>query len=126
VLDTQYDNPGPLANRLPVYRDIRLNNVRIAGRGKISLEGIDANHRIAIDLDGVTLDNPGAYTMSAKHALVSYGPGDVNFRLTGEDVASNDVPGTAIVTGCSDARFVPFGAQTSLDNNTEQPISAMR
>jgi polygalacturonase len=119
VLDTQYDYPAPQPHRFPVYRDILLNSVRISGRGHISLEGIDADHPISVVLDGVSLDNPQAYTMSAKHALITYGPGPVNFRLTGEDVATKDVPGTAMVTGCSDAVFLPFGAQASLDNSTE-------
>jgi polygalacturonase len=126
VLDTQYNNPGPQTNRLPVYRDIHLKNVSIAGGGRISVEGIDANHRISVDLDGVKLDNPGAYTLSAKHARIAYGPGDVNFRLAGEDVAAKDMPGTAIVTGCNDAVFVPFSAQASSDNRTDQPQRAMR
>jgi polygalacturonase len=116
VLDTQYDNPTPQTDRFPGYRDVYLENVLIAGGGHISLEGIDANHPISVVLDGVKLDNPRAYTMSAKHALITYGPGAVNFKLTGEDVATRDVPGTAIVTGCSDAVFVPFGARASLDN----------
>jgi polygalacturonase len=125
VLDTQYDNPGPLSDRFPVYRDIHLETVRISG-GHIILEGIDAGHPISVVLDGVKLDNPRAYTTSAKHALIPYGSGAVNFRLTGEDVATKDEPGTTIVTGYRDAVFLPFGAQASLNNSTEQLLRATR
>jgi polygalacturonase len=111
VLDTQYDNSEPLSDRFPIYRDIHLENVRIAGGGRISVEGVDASHPISAVLDGVQLDKPEGYTMSAKHARITYGPGPVNFRLTGEDVSAMDIPDTAIVAGCSDAAFVPFGAQ---------------
>lgn len=119
VLDTQYDNPGTLSDRFPVYRDIHLDNVRIAGGGRIRVDGVDASHPISAVLDGVQLDNPERYTMSAKHARITYGPGPVNFGLTGEDVSAMDLPGTAVVTGYSDAMFLPFGAQASLNNKTE-------
>jgi len=124
VLDTQYDNPGPLSDRFPVYRDIRLENVGISGGGHIRFEGVDAAHPIAVVLDGVELDNPHEYTLLAKHALITYGPRPVNFRLTGEDVATKDQAGAAVVTDCGDSVFVPFGAQASLDNRSEQPLRA--
>ena len=126
LLDTQYDNPGPRSDRLPVYRDIRIGNVCVSGGGRIRLEGIDAAHTLSVVLDGVKLDDPQAYTLSAKHAQVSYGPGAVNFRLVGEDVATKILPGPASEPGCSDAVFLPFGAQASLDNSTERPLSVMR
>lgn len=77
VLDTQCDSPAPQPHRFPVYRDILLKSVRISGSGHNSLEGIDADHPISVVLDGVSLDNPQAYTMSAKHALITYGLGAV-------------------------------------------------
>jgi hypothetical protein len=54
-----------------------------------------------------------------KHALITYRLGAGHFRLTSEDVVTEGEPGTAMVTGCSDAVFLPFGAQASLDNSTE-------
>jgi hypothetical protein len=55
-------------------------------------------------------------------AQITYGPGVVNLMLTGEDVTTKDIRGTAIVTACSDVVFVPFGAQAWSDTSTEQPL----
>jgi hypothetical protein len=57
---------------------------------------------ISVVLDRAKIDNPLAYTMSAKHALITYGPGAANFRLTGEDVTTMEELGIATLTGCGD------------------------
>jgi polygalacturonase len=110
VFDTQYDNPGPLSDRFPLYRDIHLENVRISGGGHISLRGLEASHRISAVLDGVRLDDPPAYQLSAEHAVITYGPAAVNFRLTGDDVATRGSPAKGPPTSCDAAMFVPFEA----------------
>jgi polygalacturonase len=95
VLDSQYDNPGtgPSVSR----HSSRERTHREWGH--INAEGADASHPVPVVLDGVNLDNPEIYSISAKHARITYGPGPVNFRLAGEDVTTEDVPRTAIVTG---------------------------
>ncbi len=109
VLDTHYDNPGPQSNRYPVYRDIRLGDVRVFGGGHISLQGLDPQHRLSVTLDGVVLDDPKLYKFSSAHAAVAYGPGPVNFLLQGEDVTSSGIPGNGTLASC-DTMFVSFGA----------------
>lgn len=111
TLDTRYDNPGPNNNLVPTFRDVLLRDVQISGGGEIVVDGVDAGHRTEVRFDDVQLDNPGAYKFFAKNAVIGYGPGPVNFRLSGEDVRSTDETAkTAMKTvphDCS-ARFVAF------------------
>ena len=107
VMQTNYNNPGPFINRIPQYRDIRLQNVRIAGGGTVSLEGLDQQHRLSVTLDGVLLDFPQQYQFSAKHAAIIYGPGPVNFILKGDDVSASGTPANGTLAPCS-TMFVPF------------------
>ncbi len=111
-IDTRYDNPGPQANRIPEFRDVRLQNVQISGGGKIIVDGQDAEHRSEVQFDAVTLDDAAKYSFFAKDAVLTYGPGAVNFRLQGDDVTGSEAPqkpGSAVDQPAPcDARFVPF------------------
>ena len=107
VLQTDYNNPGPFTDRIPIYRDIHLENVRISGGGSISIEGFDAQHRLSVGLDGVLLDDPQHYRLTAGHAMINYGPGPVNFVLTGDDVTARGTSVKGTLAPCS-AMFVPF------------------
>jgi len=109
VLQTNYNNPGSLHNSVPVYRAIHLEEVRIAGGGAISVEGHDAQHRLALSLDGVLLDDAKQYRLTAAHAVIAYGPGPVNFILSGDDVTRSGTPGKGTLPPCR-AMFVPFEA----------------
>jgi polygalacturonase len=110
-LDTSYNNPGPHTGLYPQYTNITLKNVQIGGGGKIFIGGLDEKHRTAIALDGVLLDEPQRYKISAEHAVVTYGPGPVNFTLQGPDVSLNGKPSAGKFSGCS-GRFVPFPTQS--------------
>jgi polygalacturonase len=112
VMQTNYNNPGPFTNRIPDYRDIHLENVRISGGGSISVEGFDAQHRLSVALNGVLLDDPQHFRLTAGHAEITYGPGPVNFQLMGDDVTASGTPGNGTPASCS-AMFVPFEARSS-------------
>jgi polygalacturonase len=107
LMQTDYNNPGPFSNRVPVYRDIHLENVRILGGGTVSVEGLDVQHRLSVSLDGVLLDDPQQYRLSVAHAAITYGPGPVNFILKGDDVTAFGTPAKGTLAPCS-AMFVPF------------------
>lgn len=109
VLDTHYDNPGARKDLYPEFRKIRMEDVRVFGGGAISVEGLDAAHRVSLALDGVTLDDPARYAFHAAHAEIDYGPGPVNFTLAGDDVTSAKTPGKGAVASC-EGMFVPFEA----------------
>ena len=108
-LDTAYNNPGDRVNSFPVFEKILLQDVRISASKTISVNGYDQTHRIEIQLDGVMLDTPSTYTFQVKHADVTFGPGPVNFLLTGEDSTSHGKAGSGTLSSCEE-KFVPFPA----------------
>lgn len=111
-IDTRYDNPGPQNDRFPEFRDVVLDGVAISGGGKVIVDGQDAAHKTRVRLSNVMLDDPSRYSFFAKDAEVTYGPGTVNFQLTGDDVTSAQVHGGAGapatgIPSCA-GRFVAF------------------
>ena len=109
VLETNYNNPGPHTNRYPEYYDIHFDNVRISGGGHLSMQGLDPKHQISVALDGVMLDNPQDYQLTAANISVDYGPGPVNFRMTGSSVIGSGNPVDGALASCS-AMYIPFEA----------------
>jgi polygalacturonase len=106
-MDSDYEHFGPNGNRLPQFTDISLANVRIEGAGKITLQGFDEEHRLGMKFDNVQADDPGALKIVASHAVLDFGPGAVNFRPQGEDVAIHGTPESSVPVSCSE-RFVPM------------------
>jgi polygalacturonase len=107
VMQTDYSDPGPVSNRAPLYRDIHLEDTRISGGGAISVQGLDAQHRLTVFLDGVLLDDPSQYRLIASHAAITYGPGPTNFVLKGDDVTASGTPTEGTLAPCG-AMFIPF------------------
>jgi polygalacturonase len=108
LFDTAFSFPGKGIEHSPVYDDIALRNVRLAGGGKVQFNGFDATHRIGVTLDGVlTLDKPDLYREQAIHTDLTFGPGPVNFIFIGDDstVTGKETGGT--LPSCT-AKFVPF------------------
>jgi hypothetical protein len=82
--------------------------VRIAGGGKIQLNGFDATHRIGIQFDGVTIaDAASGYKFAIDHADILLGPGPVNFQMAGSDSTVRGTAGKGTLEGCA-AKFVAF------------------
>jgi polygalacturonase len=106
-MDSNYSYFGKDRDKLPMFTDIILRNVRISGPGKITLDGYDAAHRLGILFDNVVLEDPAAVKMTAVHAAVTLGPGPVNFLPKGEDVTVKGQPGHAPDGSCA-AKFVKF------------------
>ena len=57
-MDSNYSYFGEARDKLPMFTNITLRNVRIAGAGKITLDGFDPAHRLGMQFDNVFLDNP--------------------------------------------------------------------
>jgi len=107
-MDSTYSASGSLSGALPpTFRDILLRDVRIAGAGKVTLEGLDEAHRLGIQFDNVVFDDPSAIQTSAEHAAVTAGPGPFNLKIAGEDVRVSGSPGPAPPNPCAD-KFAPF------------------
>ncbi|HLJ46097.1 MAG TPA: glycosyl hydrolase family 28 protein [Bryobacteraceae bacterium] len=106
-MDSNYSYFGQDRDKLPTFEDITLRNVHIFGGGKITLDGYDESHRLAIRFDNVTLENPDEIKMTAVHARITLGPGAANLHPTGEDVEVTGSPGKPTPNSCA-AKFVPF------------------
>jgi polygalacturonase len=107
-MDTSYSaHASKTSNRPPVFRDITLRNVRVEGGGKVTLEGLDAEHRLGMRFDNVVFDDPGQIKVSAKHADVTVGPGPFNLQIAGPAVEVSGTRGQAPKNACA-GKFVPF------------------
>ena len=108
LLDTAYSANGSMeGTSYPSFVDITLRNVRISGGGKISFNAFSKDHRIGVNLDGVTVTDAAKYVYSVKHADFHFGPGPVNLGLAGEDSTVTGTAGKGTLPSCAD-KFVPF------------------
>lgn len=108
LMDTSYSaHVSKADNRPPVFRDITVRNVRVEGGGKVTLEGLDAAHRLGIQFDNVVFDDPALVKVSAKHAEVKVGPGEFNLQVAGEDATVSGTAGTSVKNACT-GKFLAF------------------
>jgi polygalacturonase len=107
ILDPFY-SPAPGASA-PVYQDIRLRNVRASGGGKLTLLGLDGQHLLQAQFDGVAVDGLKADNLRAAHARFVLGPGAVSFSPNGQDVELTHAAGgeKGEAPQCN-LRFIPF------------------
>lgn len=107
LMDTHYSFYGSSRNLLPVFTGIVLRGVRIEGPGRITLDGLDPKHKLGITFNNVTLGDPAAVRIFARHAAITLGPGPVNFRPSGNDVTVIGTPGRGPASACA-TKFPPF------------------
>jgi polygalacturonase len=105
-MDSNYSFRGEATDKLPIFQDITLRNVRIIGPGKITLDGLDPTHRLQMLFDTVTLDNPKAVKIVADHGEFTLGP-EVDFLPAGEDVKVVYSAGKGTPNACFE-KFVPL------------------
>jgi polygalacturonase len=107
-MDTNYSaHESKETNKLPVFRDIVIRNVRVEGAGKVTLEGYDREHPLGVQFDNVVFDSPSKIKISAKNADLKTGPGPFNLKITGSDVKIEGTPGNGPSNACKD-KFIPF------------------
>jgi polygalacturonase len=98
-------------DRLPIYKDITLENVHVLTPGAFTFYGLDAEHKLEIKLDNVFADDQQHSLFYDKDAEIKIGPRAGNLAPKGGDVtntqAPNSTPGEPLAC---DARFVPFPA----------------
>jgi len=89
-------------------RDIALHNVRVSGGGKITFNGYDPAHRIAVKLDGVQIADNAQYRYELDHADITLGPEPTNLQLpAGTDSTITGKPAEGNPASCAQM-FVPF------------------
>ena len=112
-MDTHYSaSETTEGNKIPEFRDIRLQNVRVQEGGQVILEGYDAARPLRMTWDNVTFDDPAKYKVTAKHVELRQGPGPMNLALAGEDVRMIGSASEAPANGCA-GKFVPMPATVS-------------
>jgi polygalacturonase len=105
VLTTMYTTfPG---DRPPVYRQIRLKDVRSLTRGRSTILGLP-EHRIGVTLDNVSVDGQRPDELSAEHADVRIGPRRGSFLPSGATVSVDDAGAAPGEPLRCEGRFPPF------------------
>ena len=88
VLNSMYTIfPGDL---IPVYRNILLKDVHSVTPGYTTVLGVDAEHKVDVRFDNVTIDGLTPKYMAAEHATVEVGPQRGNLAPSGTDVSVHD------------------------------------
>jgi polygalacturonase len=95
---------GDAKDLIPLFTGIEFHNVRISGGGTITLKGLDKDHRLGIQFDGVAISPAGTKYESA-HADIQLGPGPVNFQPAGEDMNFTGKAGKGEGASC-EGKFV--------------------
>jgi len=95
--------------RLPIYRDIHLENVHVTTPGAFTFLGLDAEHKLGITLDNVWADGQQDALFYVKDADITLGPHKGNLVPKGENATPVDADAAAAgePRNC-DARFVPM------------------
>ncbi len=98
-------------NKLPIYRDITLENVHVLSPGAFTFLGLDADHKLGITLNDVFADDQQHSLFYSQDAEVTIGPGIGNLQPSGPDVkVTRTADATAGKPLDCDARFVPYPA----------------
>ncbi len=111
LFDTHYSGNGYVetGTRIPDFRDIVLRNVSIYGKGKVTLDGYDAAHRLGLTFDNVFFEDATANPVSAQHLNLTLHAHPANFIPSGEDVTVGGDGGPSKPLACEE-KFVPFPA----------------
>ena len=96
-------------DRLPIYKDITLEDVHVLTPGAFTFFGLDPDNKLEIKLDNVFADNQKDSLFYNQDAAITIGPRRGNLAPKGDDVTSTAADMTAPGTPLDcDARFVPF------------------
>jgi polygalacturonase len=95
---------------LPVYRNIKIQDVHILTAGSYTFLGLDAQHKLRLTLDNVFADDQQHSRMLNKNADITIGKRG-NLEPAGDNVTILQTPGSApgAPLACA-SRFVPFPA----------------
>ncbi len=107
-MDTNYSaHASDATGHIPMFNDIVIRNVTVQGGGKVTLEGLDATHRLGLQFDNVSFAEPAAIKVSAKYADIKAGPGPFVLKVEGDGVTLSGTSDQAKPNACS-GKFVPF------------------
>jgi polygalacturonase len=110
LMDTHYSFRGTATNKLPDFREITFENVRIMGPGEITLDGLDATHPLGLIFNGLALDPSAGIKVVAHHADIKVGPAGSDLRPSGTGVSVTSKAADTTRNTC-EGKFVPFPAR---------------
>jgi polygalacturonase len=96
-------------DRLPIYKDITLENLHVLTPGAYTFFGLDPDNKLEIKLDNVFADDQADSLFYDQDASITLGPKSGNLAPKGDDVTVSEAPDSSPGTplDCA-ARFVPF------------------
>ena len=96
-------------DKLPIYRNILLENVHILTPGAYTFLGLDPQHLLGVTLDNVFADELDGSQILAANAQITVGPHKGNLEPGGNNVTVATTPDAeaGAPLACAD-RFVPF------------------
>ncbi|MGA2807852.1 MAG: pectinesterase family protein [Terracidiphilus sp.] len=101
-------------DQLPIYRDIKLQDVHVLTAGSYTFLGLDSERKLGLTLDNVFADDQGQAKMLVKDADITIGSKRGNLEPPGDDVSLQHTPGSAPGTPLEcESRFVPFPELTT-------------
>jgi polygalacturonase len=105
-MDSDYAHFGRTGDKIPWFTGIVLRDVRVEGGGKLTLQGYDPEHRLAMAFDNVQFDSPQEIKVLAEHAELKFGPIPAGVKFGGTDVTV--MAGSGGRTHSCNAKFVPL------------------
>ena len=97
--------------RLPIYRNITLNDIHVLTPGAFTFLGLDSDHKLGIKLNNVFADDQQHSLFYNQDAEVTLGSGVGNLVPSGTDVTVARTPDAAPGKPLPcDAQFIPFPA----------------
>ena len=107
----------------PTYEDIVLRDVTGLTPGKVTLQGLDAQHLLKMRLEGVFIDGLKEEQIRAQHARLVIGAGGINFKPQGQDVQITGAGNKGRQRSCQEA-FVAFpsGPVSPLRMSSDRPV----
>lgn len=112
-MDSDYEHQGKDGKLLPQFTGIVLRNVHIIGGGKVTLNGFDASHKLAMQFDNVTFADLGKTKVISEYANLVLGGGSTDFHPAGDDVHVIAAEGKGRPNSCQE-KFVPFPLKISV------------
>ena len=112
-MDTHYTaSAETTGTKIPEYRDIRLENVRVFDKGDVILDGYDRSRPLRMAWNNVWFDKPTAMKVQAAHLELVRGPGPMNLAVTGDDVHVTGETSEAPINSCT-GKFAPMPTSLS-------------
>ena len=108
-LDTNYlAHASDTAGLIPVFRDIAFRDIEVEGAGKVTLEGLDAGHKLGVTFENVWFADLAKTKVSVKNADLFMGSNlQPMAGNVGENVTTMIHSAGQPKTGCA-AKFVAF------------------